>query len=99
MGWFLFLAFVVITQDTYALIAQQHLTWRANVGSIFILAFVVLHIRQSRWTRTMLMILTVVALAQVPLAYASAPPHSRMSLRFLNAGFAMAVGMVLLSTV
>ena len=92
IGWLLFLAFVVIAQDAYALIAQHHLTWRAIVGSIFILALVVLHIRQSRWTWIMLMFLAVVALAQVSLAYASAPPHSPVSLRFLNAGFAMAVG-------
>jgi hypothetical protein len=93
IGWLFFLAFGVIAQDAYALIANHHLTWRGIVGSIFVLTFLVLHIRQSRWTWLMLMVLAVVALGQVPLAYASAPPHSPLSLRFLNAGFAMAVGM------
>ena len=84
--------FTRAAQDAYALIAYHHLTWRAIVGSIFILAFVVLHIRQSRWTWIILMVLAVVAIAQVPLAYASAPPHSPVSLGFLSAGFGMAVG-------
>ena len=38
------------------------------------------------------MVLAVLAIAQVPLAYASAPPRSPVSLRFFSAGFGMAVG-------
>ena len=38
------------------------------------------------------MVLAVVAIAQVPLAYASALPRSPVSLRFFSAGFGMAVG-------
>jgi hypothetical protein len=96
IGWLLFLAFVVVAQDTYSLITTHYLTWRAIVGSTLILSFVVLHIRQSRWTWIVLMVLALVALAQAPLAYASVPPPTPTSVRFLTAGFGVAVGIAAL---
>jgi hypothetical protein len=85
------LAAVVIAQDTYALNTAHHLTWRAIVGSVLVLTFVVLHIRQSRWTWIVLMVLAIITLAEVPLVFASAhasPP----SVRLFSVALAAAIG-------
>ena len=95
IGWLLFLAFIVLAQDTYSLVTTHRITWCAMVGSALILTFVVLHMRHSRWTWIVLMVLALVALAQVPLVYASAPAYTP-SVRFLTAAFGAAVGIAAL---
>jgi hypothetical protein len=89
IGWLLLLAGVVLAQDAHSLIASHHLTLRAIAGSVLVLAFVVIHIRQSPRTWVVLMVLALVALAEAPLVFASAQARP-LSVRLFSATFAAA---------
>lgn len=69
LGWLLFLAVVILAQDAHTLLSTHHLTWRGALGSVATLGFVMLYIRQARWTWFPLMLLGVFFLADAPASY------------------------------
>jgi uncharacterized membrane protein YesL len=89
IGSFLFLAAIILAQDAYTLFRTHHLTWRGALGSVATLAFVVLYIRQARWTWLSLMLLGLMFLVDAPLAYFSASPHLATGTRLIVAGIAL----------
>jgi hypothetical protein len=91
IGWLLFLAVIILAQDAYTLFSTHHLTWRGALGSVVTLAFVVLYIRQARWTWLPLMLLGLMFLLDAPFAYFTASPHSATGTRLIVAGIALIV--------
>ena len=94
IGWLLFLAAIILAQDAYTLFSTHHLTLRGACGSVFTLAFVVLYIRQARWTWLALMLLGLVFLADAAFAYSTTPAHwpsgARLFAAGIGVGFAVA---------
>jgi hypothetical protein len=89
IGWLLFLAVIILAQDAYTLLSTHHLTWRGAIGSGVTLAFVVLYIRQARWTWLPLMLLGMLFLADAPVAYFTAPTQSATGTSLFVAGIAL----------
>ena len=89
VGWLLFLALIILAQDAYTLFSTHHLTWRGVVGSIVTLSFVVLYIRQARWTWLPLMLLGLMFLADAPFTCFTGPTHSTTGTRLFLAGIAL----------
>jgi hypothetical protein len=89
IGWLLFLAALILAQDAYTLFSTHHLTWRGSFGSAATLAFVVLYIRQARWTWLPLMLLAAVFLADAAFAYFPASWHSDTDTSVFVSGIAV----------
>jgi hypothetical protein len=100
IGWLLFLALIILAQDAYTLFSH-YLTWRSALGSVVTLGFVVLYIRQARWTWLPLMLLGLMFLVDAPLAYFTASPYSAAGTRLIVAGIALifAVGVFVYSLI
>lgn len=101
VAWLLFVAALIILLDGHALLTAHHLPWRAALGSVFTLAFIVLYIRQARSTWVLLLAVSVTFLVQVPFAFFTAPAHISAPARLLAAAivFALAVAAFVYSLV
>jgi len=95
----LVLALVILARNAHTLITTHHLTWRGGFGSIVTLAFVVLYIRQARWTWIPLMALAVSFLAEAPFASSTGSTHDSTTASLLITALAIlfAVGTFIFS--
>jgi len=66
IGWLLFVAVVIIVGDAYTFFTAHRVSADSILGTILMLAFVVMYNRQARWTWIVLMVLAVSCFAYIP---------------------------------
>jgi hypothetical protein len=81
-GWLLFLAVLFVVSDGYTLFRTHHLSPDSLLGTALSVAFVVLYLRQARWTWIPLMVLAISFATYIPFIARSSPSPSTSRRRF-----------------